>query len=323
METKSFGVYRAEWEDGGEDVRFYKEGRLIYSLAKNTYRTKFVLLEWFKLQDKTVHIFNPEHAEIAVIDADTGEVLRRSYTFGMFICSYELLDDRQYLHLSGWIWQPFPSREIFHIPTLLTQDNVKGIDVPVFDCRNLDPGVDLFGFSTCAEFLANKDKFFADKHAREAACKFNENGKRCFLWTILHKKPDDNAIIIIDETLRSQILSLFENKLDMLFVDSIGNISGDNLYKDWALYTLPPNLINQENLATYVLQIIGAPGFIKPVTIDTVNFRYEVKAISQNSTLENSVLQFTIHISRKYQPVTSDTFEPVSSFPLKIEFRLF
>ena len=169
------------------------------------------------------------------------------------------------------------------------------------------------------EFLANKEKYFSERRAKEAAEKFNKNGKECFLWAVLHPKTEDIAKIECDEKLRSQITFLFENELSALYIQSIGNISGSNLHKDWALYDISDSgrWEKRDELAYYVLQIVGAPGFIKPISIDTVDFRYEVKAVF----FDDTVLQFTMHISQKYKPSDyGPEFEPSSDSPLQITF---
>jgi hypothetical protein len=336
VNSKSFGPYKAEWKyltdekeekDCKVEVQFFKDGKETYRLVKNNYRTsydKFMILEWFTLDGgKVVHIFNLEHSEIAVIDADTGEVLRRSYTFDMFIANYQLFDDREYLYLSGWVWSPFPSREIFHIPTLLTQDDVKGISIPTSKAEEetMNPPIDLFGFSNCAELLTNKDRYFNDKRAEEAADKFNKNGKECFLWSSIHPKNEDNAIIEITGSLRSDIMSMFENKLSKLYIKSIGNVSGNELHNDWAFYDISDRWINRENLTYYVFQIVGAPGFIKPMAIEYVNFRYEVHAIFE----DKRCLQFKIQVFQHYKPTGTSNhdgpvFEPSSDMPLRLTF---
>lgn len=316
-------------------VQFYKNGVPTYVLAKNNYRTEndddLMLLEWFAMpndQSKTVHIFNLSHSEIAVIDADTGKTLFRSYAFDMFITNYQLLDNREYLYLCGWVWSPFPSREIFHIPTLLTRDKVEGISVP-YDGpdRNLNPPVDIYGFATCEEFLANKDRYFNEKRAIEAARAFNENGKKCFLGAVLNPQPDEIARIEIADSLRTELNGLFSNRLKMLFVDSIGNISGYNLHNDWCFYTNEfayrklGDWIKKDQLTYYVMQIIGCPGFVN-MSIQIVDFRFEVEAIYEDITKPR--LKFVINIQQKYKPsdkrntCNEPIFEPDPDNPLKI-----
>lgn len=217
MQVREWGPYRAEWKNlsyeewsegykrfketeesdnltdeqleeliPGVRVHFFKNGVPIYILRKNNYRTnddKIMLLEWFPMPDnpeKTVHIFNLEHSEISVIDADTGEKLRASHLSDTFITNYKLFDNNEYLYIAGWCWGPFPNREIFHIPTLLTKNKIEGILIPCEKSESLDPPIDIYGFSSCAEFLANKIRYFDEKKAIIAAEKFNENGRNVF-----------------------------------------------------------------------------------------------------------------------------------------------
>lgn len=113
----------------------------------------------------------------------------------------------------------------------------------------------------------------------------------------------------------------------MLFVKSIGNISGFNLHNDWCFYTnfracrSLEDWRRRDELAYYVLQIIGCPGFVNPVDIQEIDFRFEVEALTPN----DPPLKFVMNIRQTYKikDGISDTrykYVPDVSNPLKIEF---
>lgn len=349
LQVKEWGVYKAEWrylteEEKDDDdskvwVQFYKDGKTTYRLAKNNYRTEgddFMFLEWFIAPDtgKTVHIFNLEHSTISVIDAESGEEIHKSYMFDMFIRNYKIFDDGMYLYLSGWMWSPYPIREIFHIPSLLTQDNLEGIPVPCIEIeeeeQNLNPPINLFGCSTCAEFVAKKVEIFDDIQGRKAASLFNKNYKDCFLWAVLHPSPTETANIVFTSSaegssgdeLRRKVESLLHStaqplansaaqplatELELLKVKTIGNVSGSELSRlGNCLYMNDSfrNYVNKDQLAYYIFQIVGAPGFLRPINIQFIDFNMYVIAQPKDKSLPE--VKFTMTVKMTLMPTESD-----------------
>src|SRR5206468_3875235 len=139
------------------------------------YRTqddKFMLLEWFESGteaktntdadtgsgDKTLLIFNEEHGMISVYDAESGTKIHNTYDSDVFISDFKFFDNMEYLYISGWVWQPFSVRAIFHVPTMLKTPEYEPEFISCADVANgsgdtLNPGITLLGCSSCRELL--------------------------------------------------------------------------------------------------------------------------------------------------------------------------
>ena len=113
----------------------------MYSLKRNTYRTENTdyVLEFFPSpvdKSKTLFIFNSDHGELGVYDADTGKQLHTDEQDDKFITSVKIVDDK-YLYMTGWYWAPIFFTSIYEINGLLTKTDYKpvvldtGRDIPV------------------------------------------------------------------------------------------------------------------------------------------------------------------------------------------------
>jgi len=210
-EERSYGKYTAKWsypvektdsddEDDQKDdqkddqeefvlsVEFYKDNELLYTLKRNGYRTyhhKYLLLEYFEIGDQVVHLFNLEHSVISIVNADTGVEIHRDKLYDMFIEDYQMFDNREYMYISGWVWQPFAVRAIYHIPTFLTTPKYKPTYISCWDGSSRTGHISIYGCATVKEFLEKKDEI-KNKYDLEVSTNlFNENRTKETLLRIL------------------------------------------------------------------------------------------------------------------------------------------
>ncbi len=220
------------------EVKFYKNDQYIYSKNKNSYRTqhdKFMLLEWFDTSeangdDKTLLIFNEDHAMISVYDADSGVKIHNTIDCAdTFITNFKFFDDREYLYISGWVWAPFPTRELYHVPTMLKTPDYEPDFLPCPDAddseNRLNPSITLFGCGSCKELLEKKDQI-REKMYKEAQTKhFNKNR----LEDILLKRfiDDENKDFIeFNDNTKSLLENILSNDRKEFRIDVYGNGSG-------------------------------------------------------------------------------------------------
>lgn len=102
---------------------FYKNGKYLYSLKRNGDRAPWeMFLEFFEHDNKTVFMFNKIHGQITIHNADTGEVVGYDKQDDKYITCWVLSNDKKFMYLEGWWWNPIFFRVIYNIEDLL---NVK------------------------------------------------------------------------------------------------------------------------------------------------------------------------------------------------------
>jgi hypothetical protein len=221
-------------------VQFFQDDLLLFEKDKNSYHTEdddFMLLEWFDVLGETRFIFNEHHGCIGVYQAFTGDLIHESDNNDMFITKYQFFDDRTYLYLAGWMWQPFSMRTILHIPSLLTMANYEPIDVTTIDVENpasLNPGINLFGCSSCAELVERHDKIAAELGKRKFFQEFMKNRKSHNLLNLFLESKEvsfqNNSRTIMQTIVDSDDIKSFT-------VETLGGISGELLDRyNWKLF---------------------------------------------------------------------------------------
>lgn len=102
---------------------FYKNGKYLYSLKRNGYRPSHeMFLEFFEKDNKTVFMFNLYHGQITIHNADTGEIIGYDKQDDKFLTYWSLSNDKKFMYLQGWWWNPIDFEAIYKIEDLL---NVK------------------------------------------------------------------------------------------------------------------------------------------------------------------------------------------------------
>ena len=221
------------------EVKFYKNDQYIYSKIKNSYRTnddKFMLLEWFDDSDpgdKTLLIFNEEHGMISIYDADTGAKIHSTEDSDVFISDFKFFDNREYLYISGWIWQPFSIRGLFHVPMMLKTPDyepeyISCADVEYGSKNNLNPGITLLGCESCKELLERKDEIYKKMYNQSQTDRFNKNRSEDIL---LKRFLDDENKGYIEFNGNTKLLleNILLNDRKEFRIDVYGNGSGDRL----------------------------------------------------------------------------------------------
>ncbi len=191
MQSRSFKNFTAEWQYDdikdckeqkfeGVEVKFFENNKFQYSKFKNSYHTEkdeFMLLEWFEVDNKTIFLFNDKHGLISIFDAKTGDLIHQTEDNDVFIYDYKMFDDNKYLYISGWFWSPFPIRNIYHVPTMLTTTDYEPLSISCDDCESSydKPLITLFGCQSCEEFINTHETIFDKLHQSEALKFFNKN----------------------------------------------------------------------------------------------------------------------------------------------------
>jgi len=123
----------------------------------------------FDIDNKIFLIFNEEDGNISVYDAESGEKIYTidGDTANGCISDYKFFDNREYLYVSGWSWYPEPVRDIYHISTMLQTPDYFPTSISCIDnVQNseniINPGIKLFGCSSCKEFLEKHESIFKD-----------------------------------------------------------------------------------------------------------------------------------------------------------------
>lgn len=307
--TRSFGPYSAKWsyeqevvpdvkkqivcmDQTGETthlldkkavkVQFFKDSAPTYSLWKNSYHTEdddFMLLEWFSVDGRCVFVFNDEHGCLGVFDAETGSKLHESDNNDIFVTDYKMFDDGKFLYISGWIWQPFAARAVFHIPTLLQQPGYEPTPVTTVDTDDeMYPGVSLLGCKSCGELLEKHDEIQKTIGQRRQCELFNRN------------RSDD---ILLRRLLREHSSTLLDKILSsdrkVFFIETFGNETGENLYLGHAWYYKPccaekPWCLDFAQLAWQC---------VERLPFEHINLRFEIVT---------DVGNLNIHVRHKLQP---------------------
>jgi hypothetical protein len=146
-EMKQFNEYAAIYDLTGKgnvhnrDAKpiycdFYKEGQYIFSLKRNGYRPPVeMFLEFFKNGDKTVFMFNLHHGVITIHNANTGEIIGCDKENDKFLMNWGFSNDKKYMYLEGWWWNPIGFQAIYKIKDLL---NIKEYDPEIIDSYDYD-----------------------------------------------------------------------------------------------------------------------------------------------------------------------------------------
>jgi hypothetical protein len=156
-------------------VTFYRNRIEIGKLGKNNYKTKkdkFMLLEWFEMDNQVVFLFNQDHGQIGIFNADTCVLLRSTKNNDAFITNYKMFDNNEYLYVRGsvLIW---PIRFVYHIPTMLKNTELDPIYISC--CESKNPGITLMGCATCKEFISQHEAIFEKIAKQNVTDKFNLN----------------------------------------------------------------------------------------------------------------------------------------------------
>ncbi len=178
-----------------------------------------MLLEWFEMDDTFVFLFNQEHGQIGIFDANTLELLHSTKFYDVFITDYKMFDNNEYLYISGWIWNPLPTRLIYHIPTLLKNPQVDPLYIPCCDTKNrCNPGVTLMGCDTCAEFIFQHEWIFKKIAKQNTTNTFNENRTNDSILNRIVNDPSiseshPRAIKVLKEIMSSDRLEYSESAI--------------------------------------------------------------------------------------------------------------
>lgn len=133
-EMKQYNEYAALYDmSGAGDIHtmdkssiycdFYKEGKYIFSLKRNSYRPPHeMFLEFFEHDNKIVFMFNLYHGQITIHNANTGKIVGYDKQDDKFITYWSLSNDKKFMYLEGWWWNPIDFQAIYNIENLL---NVK------------------------------------------------------------------------------------------------------------------------------------------------------------------------------------------------------
>ncbi len=254
MQTRTFKEYKAEWfyheiKDASEniEVKFYKDNVYQYSKMKNNYHTehdKFMLLEFFEINNKNVFIFNDKHGCISVFDCETSILIHQTKNNDVFIYNYEMFDKNEYLYISGWVWSPIGTRSIYHVPSMLTIRDYEDIHIPTSDCDDayVQPSISLFGCATCNEFLSKKDDIF-ERISHEYEVKiFNQ--QRLKPNILLNQFLLQSSHVIFTETSNILLKNIIATNRSKFFIKTIGGITGEHLSNyDFALLNVCGNKI--------------------------------------------------------------------------------
>lgn len=295
QQERSYKNYTAKWEfpvcnsdDENEDdenfvlhVSFYKDGNLLYTLKRNDYRTehhKYLLLEYFEIDGQVVHLFNLKHSVISIINADTGVEVHHDKLYDTFIEDYKMFDDNEYMYISGWIWTPISTREIYHIPTFLKTPNYEPIYI---ECWN-NSNIDLYGCATVKEFLEKKDKIRDKYYLGISTRKFNENRTKETLLR-LFLTPND-CIKFKDDSVKGRLEYLLNTEQNEFHIKTYGMISGDHLARyDNVLYNVikyDDSNTNQKpsrlDTLTFLCPKLLFHGYTKDLPIEICHLRFEI-----------------------------------------------
>lgn len=319
INTKTFKNYTAKWsypiddddsnvcQDQNVEVSFYKNDVFQYKLTKNPYRTendKFMLLEWFKVDNKTVFLFNLSHGCISVIDADTGKELTKTENNDMFLSEYELFDDREYLYATGWIWTPLSGRCVYHIPSLLstidTNEKYNSIMIDCIDARsegNLIPKISIFGCKSCKEFLEQRDDIFEKLRTQYDTEAFNEVMDK-------GKNTDKNKDFLLKRIFNEQVFNDLFNKdpITSFRIKCFDNISNERQGKyDRVLINeikISDNILYQgeivKNNITALIPYMLIPTFLTNLPFPEYNLRYEITIKTKTNQINSKTNNQTI-----------------------------
>ncbi len=292
--TKTYKEFRAEWKNLSEiddesenpykesdlEMKFYKDDKCFFSVTRCFYESdpdkNNLLVEWIEFNEKIYLIVSHTHGCLTVFDPETGEKLGESVNNDMFLSDYRFYDDKEYLYLSGWFWSPLSMRRIFHIPTFLqTPLNYEPIMVTCANANpnnRLNPGFDIYGCSSCKEFLEKQDQIVSDISHKNQKEKFNKYRE---IDTLLRRLYEVDNLVDYDnihgdsKLLLGQILS---NDREIFYVKSIGNISGDELGHGWSLTN---KLESKYDNFNYVLSDTLFR-CVDKMPLEEINFRFEI-----------------------------------------------
>lgn len=259
--TKNYKNYRAEWKKLSEDyefpenieegptpqvledlaIKFYKDDKYVFSVTRNFFESDTnknqLLVEWIEFNEKTYLIISHNHGCLTVFDPDTGKHITESVNNDMFLSDYKFYDDNEYLYLSGWFWSPLPMREIFHIPTFL-QSETNDYEPFMVTCANankddrLNPGFDLYGCSTCKDFLERHEEIVREIDHMNQKDKFNNNRIND---TLLRRFYETDNLVEFEDNAKKLLGQILSSDRKIFYAKSIGNISGSELNHHWSL----------------------------------------------------------------------------------------
>lgn len=118
------------------------EPEYMYSFKRNTYHTlgtDFVL-EFFQAPsnpEDTLFIFNTRHGELSVYNAESGKEIHTDMVEDKIITSVTILND-EFMHMTGWYWNPVFFTSIYDIKKLLTTPDYEAVllDTDLVDMPN-------------------------------------------------------------------------------------------------------------------------------------------------------------------------------------------
>ncbi len=252
MYMRKYKQYRAEWYGSKNDprknysdisqngmiekeVKFYINDIYQYSLTSNRTRSdpcvcanNQILIEWIENEGKVYLIFKKDHGCISIFDANSGEFIHNTKNTDMFIYYYKLFDNDEYLYISGWFWNPFPMRQIFHIPTMLLVPDYEPIRISCDDVDDLYDvaEITLFGCSSCKEFIEKQDEIFKEIDIKYQTNEFNKNRTKDIL---LKRFKEDKELVIFNDNTRSLLENILSSDRTRYYVKTYDNISGFEL----------------------------------------------------------------------------------------------
>lgn len=131
IETNYVDVFKAS---GSNDYPEY-----IYSMKRSSYypsKTSFVFhFIQHPVEDKQLFIFNKNHGELGVYDAETAKELHTDHAEDKFIIQMKVVDN-EFLLLYGWYWTPVYFIYIYDIKHFLTRPNYEAVTLDTYEALN-------------------------------------------------------------------------------------------------------------------------------------------------------------------------------------------
>lgn len=285
----------------------------MYSLKRNTYRTENTeyILEFFQSPsnpNETLFIFNADHGELGVYDAETGRQLHTDDIEDKFITSIKIVDDK-FIHMTGWYWSPVFFTSIYNIKELLTVPEYKAVildtdrDIPISDKHirlNADNDIEIFSdghpYHKCIpldEFYKNHEKIIAEKEDWEFT-KVLTSTKNNFIHRIL--SIDDINIEFLGKS-RENLTYIVNDDNMLVNGECKGNNSGFNLKSN--IYLVAKEItISDENL-NYLFPKLLFHGFYSNL--------HELKEINLTFTFTKQDISVKMIVYQKMKPMENKT----------------
>lgn len=279
----------------------------LYSLKRNTYRTENndYVLEFFRSPidtSKTLFIFNRDHGELGVYDANSGKQLHTDEQNDKFITSIKIINDN-YLYVTGWYWSPIFFTSIYKINDLLTKPDYEpiildtGRENPVSKEHirlNSDNMIEIFDEGhpyhkcfTLDEFYSDHEKIKNDKEGWEYTQEFTSE-KDNFIRRVL--KSDDPNVKFTGNS-KEKLIQILQKDSAIVHGECRGNNSGMNLKSH--IYALVKEIKYDDTSFMYLFPKLLFSGFCSKL--------HGLKEINLTFTFEksNETVKMTVHQKMK------------------------